>query len=92
MLIWRVLCDGVNPFSVLLGITSIEEMEKAKREDCFVDIALETLQTVLLDVPVNKTADIRGAIENALQTFPENRTLKTVMSCLQAAACSSIKS
>jgi hypothetical protein len=92
MLIWRILCDGKNPFSFLLGITSLEEMEKTKRDDYFVDIALGSLQTVLQDVPVSKTAEVLGAIENALQTLPENRVLKTVMSCLQTAAHSSIES
>lgn len=89
MLIWRVLCDGNNPFSFLLGIAGLDDMQNTKRDKNFVGIALASLETVLADV--SKATEIRGAIGSSLQTLPEDRNLETVMSCLQAAAYSHVE-
>jgi hypothetical protein len=91
MLIWRVLCDGNNPFSFLLGITSLGDMQNTKRNESFVDIALASLDGVLVDAPVSKATEIRGAVGSSLQTLPENRNLETVILCLQAAAYSHVE-
>lgn len=92
MLIWRILCDGENPFTFCLGISSLEEMEKSKEDENFVNVVLSSLQKIMADVSVSETLGVRGAIESTLQAASENRTLATAMSFLYTVAPSHVES